>query len=552
MRYSNGTRLPYSLSILAALAMAACGGGGGGTSDPGTGSGSGGSGGSDASVTLSGVVAAVGTLKNVVVCLDLNGNDACDGDEPASAATGADGKYSLATTSSKAAAARLIAPVKTGDPAAATTAIDSQLPAEAATPANYVLKRPAGSGGAINPLTTLVQAGVAAGMKESDARANVALQLAIDAAKIDNYQDDPAWDAAQVRDTTRTAAALVSAMLRQGVALEVGDQQAAAPASTTLRQLNYSAPGGYYVRTVDQQAKAAGSAEVPSVDARSGKSGGVDMTEEALYGSAYLTPSGWKYCNRSALLRSSLGNPKRTVYCEGQTTLGWNRVNSVAGEAMATLVNRWQAMPSNTINAGISTTALTGKLGTAAFAAGAEEWIRTNVELAPSITITNLGSRGLPQSRNTLEAVIAYYPTSGAASPTGANTLSLALTSSALKALRASFAPTSATQGTATYYECDLNEAQTVVSNCAAIAAKGSYSIDTINGARVLRFAGQPATPALNYQVAYAEIQWTAGDPSSRWVYRAHEIKPDISSRLSTTNRLNDTAWAALKAQLGL
>jgi hypothetical protein len=552
MRYTNGRRLPYSLTIIAALAMAACGGSSSDDTDGGDGGGGGGGGGSGASITLSGEVARLGTLKNVIVCLDLNGNDACDSGEPASSATGADGKYSLSTTASQAAAARLIAPVKTGDPAAATTAIDSHNPAVAATDADYVLKRPAGSGGAINPLTTLAQAGVAAGMTEADARANVALQLAIGAAKIDDYQDDPAWDDAQVRDTARTAAAVVSGMLRQGIALEVGNQQAAAPALTFLRQLNYSGSGDYYLRAYDRQARAAGTAEEQSVDARSGKSGGVDMTEDSLYGNAFLTPSGWKYCDRRVLLRSTLGNPNRAVYCDGQTTLGWDRANSVAGEAMATLVNRWQAMPSNTINAGIPTAALTGKLGAAAFPAGAEEWIRTNVELAPSITITSVWSRGLPQSRNTLEAVIAYYPTSGAASPTGANTLSLALTSSALKNLRVSFAPTDATQGTATYYECDLNEAQTVVSNCAAIAAKGSYSIDTINGARVLRFAGQPPTPALNYHVAYAEIQWTAGDPSSRWVYRAHEVKPSLSARQSTTNRLNETAWAAMKVQLGL
>ena len=81
------------------------------------------------------------------------------------------------------------------------------IPFAGGTDADYVMHRPAGSGGAINPLTTLAQAGVAAGMTEADARANVALQLAIGAAKIDNYQDDPAWDDAQVRDTARTAAA---------------------------------------------------------------------------------------------------------------------------------------------------------------------------------------------------------------------------------------------------------------------------------------------------------------------------------------------------------
>ncbi|MBP7327251.1 MAG: hypothetical protein KA969_16305, partial [Alicycliphilus sp.] len=104
MRYTNGRRLPYSLTIIAALAMAACGGS---SSDDTDGGGDGGGGGSGASITLSGEVARLGTLKNVVVCLDLNGNDACDSGEPASSATGADGKYSLSTTASQAAAARL-------------------------------------------------------------------------------------------------------------------------------------------------------------------------------------------------------------------------------------------------------------------------------------------------------------------------------------------------------------------------------------------------------------------------------------------------------------
>ena len=38
-------------------------------------------------------------------------------------------------------------------------------------------------------------------------------------------------------------------MLRQGIALEVGNQQAAAPALTILRQLNYSGSGDYYLVT---------------------------------------------------------------------------------------------------------------------------------------------------------------------------------------------------------------------------------------------------------------------------------------------------------------
>lgn len=321
-------------------------------------------------------MARIGTLRNVVVCLDLNANDACDAGEPASAATGADGRYSLSydpAAVSGAASAQLIAPVKTGDPAAPTTAFDSYNPAVAATSADYLMRRPAGSGGAINPLTTLVQAGVAAGMTQATARANVALQLAIDAAKIDAYQDDPAWDDAQVHDTARTAAGVVSGMLRTGVPLEVGDQQAAAAASSTLRQLRYSAPGDYYARSLDQQAKAAGSAGVQLVENRSGKSGGQVNADEALYGTAYLTPNGWTYCTRNVLLRSTVGNPSRSVYCDGETSLGSTRASSVSG-AMADLVDRWQALPSNTINAGLPTAGLKGRSARPCSPGGPRNW----------------------------------------------------------------------------------------------------------------------------------------------------------------------------------
>ena len=537
--------LIHAFTATAALSLAACGGDDDAPAPPLP---------PPAPTTLSGEVARIGTLQNVVVCLDLNANDACDAGEPAAAATGADGRYSLSYDPAAvpdAASGRLIAPVKTGDPAAATTAIDSATPTVAATDADYVMHRPAGTGGAINPLTTLVQAGVAAGMSEAAARANVALQLAIDAAKIDAYQDDPAWDAAQIHDTARTAAAVVSGMSRTGVPLEVGDQQAAEPASSTLRQLRYSGAGDYFARSHDQQAKAAGSAGVQLVDNRSGKTGGQVNADTALYGTAYLTPSGWTYCTRDVLMRATVGNPSRTVYCDGETSLGSTRTSSVAGEAMAALVDRWQALSTNTINVGMPTAGLKGALGTTAFPAGAEELVRSSVVLGQTILIDGLANRAQPQSRNTLEAVINHYPTSGAAAPTGANTLTLALTTSQLKNLRVSLAPSSATQGAAQYYECDLNADQTVVSNCVP-STTGAYSIDTVNGARVLRFTGQPPTPAINYHVVYSEIRWVAGDPNSQWVYRAHETKPGLVSRQGASSRLNDAAWTAMKTQLGL
>ena len=46
------------------------------------------------------------------------------------------------------------------------------------------------------------------------------------------------------------------------------------------------------------------------------------------------------------------------------------------------------------------------------------------------------------------------------------------------------------------------------------------------------------------------EVDW--GGENRRWVYRAHETKPSLNYRGTDTNRLNATAWEAMKAQLGL
>lgn len=90
-----------------------------------------------------------------------------------------------------------------------------------------------------------------------------------------------------------------------------------------------------------------------------------------------------------------------------------------------------------------------------------------------------------------------------------------------------------------------------MVSNCVRTTT-GAYSIETVHGARVLRFTGQPPTPFINYHVVYTEIRWVAGDPKSQWVYRAHETKPGLSARQGASHRLNDAAWTAMKARLGI
>ena len=554
MPHSISTSRPLRIragttAAAAALALTACGGGGG--DDPVTPVTP-----APATVTLSGEVAVNGTLKNVVVCLDRNANATCDVGEPASAPTAADGKYTLTydpAVVTDAATARLIAPVRAGDPSAASTAIDSTHPTVAVAASDYVMSRPAGSGGAINPLTTLVQAGVAAGMTEAVARENVALQLAIAAAKVDAYQDDPATTNDQLPDTARTAALVVEAMLENKVPLVVGDQKAALTASSTLASLSYGSASDFYLQTLDRSAKAAGTAGSETTDARSGKVAGVARPDggsaDALYRAAYLGANGWNYCSRSVAIQSTAGNPSRSVSCGVRTTVGFTTGTSVADQAMSDLVTRWQTLASNTINVGVSTAGLVGALGNAKFPAGAEEQVRTNLVLSSDITIDNVWTRGLPQDRNTLETVVARYPASAVALPGPGGSLSMGITTGALRNLRVAFgAATSATAGAAQFYECDLNADQSVASNCAATAT-GTYAMETVNGQRILRFAGQPATPAVNYDVVYAQVDWGGGN---QWVYRAHAIKPGLQARTSTASRLNCAAWGAMKAQLGL
>ena len=110
MKPRTRSLLIHAFAATAALSLAACGGDGDDSPAPTPPPPP-----PPAPITLSGEVARIGTLRNVVVCLDLNANDACDAGEPASAATGADGRYSLSydpAAVSGAASAQLIAPVK--------------------------------------------------------------------------------------------------------------------------------------------------------------------------------------------------------------------------------------------------------------------------------------------------------------------------------------------------------------------------------------------------------------------------------------------------------
>ncbi len=542
---------PHALTALCIAALSACGGSSH-NDDPPTPIPPG-----PTPVVLQGKVIVDQAVRNAVVCLDLNANGVCDAGEPASQRTGADGAYEVrylpgAVDARQAAGASLIASMVPGDAANANTTIDAAAPGGALATRAYTLRQVPGKAGEINPLTTLVAAGVAGGMSEADARANVAQQLGIAQEKIDGYQNDPATDPARVRDNARTAARAVAAALNDGAKLSVGDQRGASAAQAgELLTLRYAGPGDYYARSVMTPARAPGEAPVFQ-DVRTIKEGGNAVTDvRALYPAIYLTPTGWQRCDGATLHENARGTPGRSVYCQSQASLGYGVSRDISGQKMATVIQEMRANPaSNTINADLDVAPVLAAVGDAVFPAGSSMRMRTGVNVVQPIYIRDTRSDARPQKEATsLEALIAAKPASAVNLATAAGSLSMGVSTSERRNLRVAFTgATGPSSGTVQFYECDLNAAQTLASNCTATQT-GTYAIETVNGVRVMRFAGHAPTPASGDENLYAEVKGTS---SGDYVFRARQPKADAGRAMSQSQRLNSTAWEALKAKLGL
>lgn len=545
--------LSFALSGTAVLVLSACGGGDGDiATTPETPI-------TPVSVVVTGTVVVDQAIQNAVVCMDLNASNTCDADESASAKTGPDGAYSITYDSAKVAAAQaasasLIVAMVPGATADATTTFDAADPTVANTTKSYMLKQVAGKGGQINPLTTLVATGMAKGMSESVARANVAVQLAINESKIDNYQDDPAFDKALVQDNARMMAKVTAAALEAGATLAVGDQTAAISAAAgNLATLSYLDAANYYVRTLDYQAKPAGLDPLQITDARRGRTSGLATASTNLYTQAYLSSAGWVYCSATMAIPATIGTPTRSTFCNTLPSAGFPISSDISGQTMSAVVTDMQADPSsNVINNGISTSELLTALGSATFPAGASVEHRTGFNLARPIYIGNVNTAVWGTSITKLEQVVALYPRSKVNVAANTGTLGLGLATSATRSLRVAFGDaTSLTTGTAYFYECDLNAAQTAISNCGATQT-GTWSIDTVNGSRVLRFAGHTET-IMTYTRMFAEVNGLLGTSfNSPRVFTASETKGSLTFSQSSSKRLNSTAWSALSSKLGI
>lgn len=507
-------------------------------------------------LTLTGRVTVNGPVRNVAVCLDLNANAACDAGEPASAATGDDGVYTVTVDTAKVsadqvAAASLIAPMVAG------ASIDTA--SGTAPTASYVMRQVRGKGGAINPLTTLLATGMAAGMSEEVARVNLVAQLALgSAAQIDDYQGNPAASPTLMSDTARRMAMFTAELLEKGGTLELADQSAARdPAPSNLLALNFTDPGNYNLRYLEIIGKAAGPGLTPVRDVRAGRSNSAALTESALYASAYLSAGGWVRCAADSTLVVTAGNPSRSVFCSAVQQVGYDSGGrDLGGRGMAEVVTEMAAEGSTTINAGMDIGGLNNNLGPAVFPAGSRSTLRTNWTLTQPVWINSANTdrvayRGVPVP--TLENLVASFPASVVVTPDPAGTIGLGLSTGLQRNLRVAFTGTHTTPlstGTVQFYDCELNAAQTVASNCATLGP-GTYSVEEQNGVRMLRVAGHPNT-IMNHVRLFVEVQNTPAVSNTNAVFIARQNKPDAASNTTASRRINATAWAAMRQVLGL
>lgn len=502
-------------------------------------------------ITLSGAVLIDQAVRNTAVCADLNANAVCDTGEPGAALTGADGRYSITYQPADAAATAAFnqAPVIAR---VTPDSVDAADPGSKATAKAFQLSAPAGKAGQVNPLTTLVQTGIAGGMTREAAEAAVARQLGIPAAKIYDYQGDAASSSAVLPDNARTAAKVTAYALELGAPLQVVAPGAAAVATHQLGFLNYGGADNYGVRErkSDGLLQADGYAQL--IETRAGKTGGLATAPEALFPSVTLTSSGWTRCDTAVPRLTTLGNPARTLVCNQSTAfLGFTlRTQDVGGKSMAEAVTALRGgdaeLETQAIRHDRSIEMEPAVLGTATFPAGAQARTVVSVQLNRSplfINNTAADRFGFP----TLDIMIANRPTSAVNLSTPATvratTIGAAGLIDASHVLRVAFVNAT----TAQFYRCESTApAYTDLGTCVA-HSQSAFSISTVNGARVLSFTDFPGKAfAQGVARGYTEYDGNV------FVFREPAAMADEAQAVSYSVRLNGAAWNAMKVVLGI
>lgn len=549
---------PFTLACLAAVLATACGGGGNGDADSTTAS--------DgtlappattppAAITLAGTVTIDWAVRNVRVWVDLDGNGSPDGTEPASAAAGVDGRYTITYQPADTAAAATFraAPVLVAVTKDSVDAGDAQ---STVTTTAYTLAAPAGTTDQINinPLTTLVQHGIAGGLTREAAETAVAQQLGIAVAKIYNYQDDPSPEAdLPFSDTARIAAQLTASALELGGTLAVTPPGAAPIPSVTLQQLDYTDAQNYTYRLRTTDGVVATDGYVQTFENRAGQIGGLAVSNAELYSAVRvdLAANGWQRCDQTVPLRSTRGTPTRTLYCNGASTyLGFTlATENIAGQSVAEVVSRIQGSDSRFASQEFGNVPSIPKplpvpAGTA-FPNGST--LRTSISLQfgqPQLYIND--TTGTNRFGFTsLKQMIAARPVGNVNTVTSAGTVgALGPVDDADHVLRAAFVDGATVQ----FYKCEGTFAQNYndAHNCAA-HSRSAFTIETVNGVPLLRFASFPgAAQQGGLRRGYTEYDGAV------YAFRQPADFTAQTQALTYSNRLNGTACEALKKALNI
>lgn len=548
---------PHNTSLPAIRPLLLCGliaslyacGGSSGSDDTSGGGGGGGGVVAQPAITLAGAVLIDQAVRNAAVCVDLNANAVCDTAEPGAALTGADGKFSITYQPADAAATAAFnqAPVIAR---VTPDSVDAADPDSKATTKAFQLSAPAGKAGQINPLTTLVQTGIAGGMTREVAEAAVARQLGIPTAKIYDYQGDAASSSAVLPDNARTAAKVTAYALELGAPLQVTAPGAAAVASDQLGLLNYAGADNYVARERKSDGVLQADGYARQIETRTGKTSGLATAPEALFPSVTLTSSGWTRCDTAVprlTTLTALGSPGRTLVCNQSTAfVGFTlKTLDVAGKSMAEAVTALRAgdaaLEAQEIRHDRSIEMDPAVLGTATFPAGAQVRTVVSVQMNRSplfINNTATDRFGFPN----LDIMIANRPASAVnlATPTTvrATTIGAAGLIDASHVLRVAFV----NANTAQFYSCESAS----LGNCSA-HSQSAFSISTVNGVRLLNFADFPGKAfAQGVARGYTEYDGNV------FGFLEPAAIADEGQAVTYSVRLNGTAWNAMKTALGI
>lgn len=523
---------PLSLAMLGSvcggltLSLAACGGGS--SSSP-----------SASANTVSGVVLD-GPIQGATVCLDLNANQQCDGGEPASAPTDAQGNYSISglTADQLNAGKEWIASVPAGATDGSTTFT-----------APFVLRTATDKPAIISPFTHMVQAGLDQGAANAGAATSaVAAQLGVDAAALHgNYvAGSPGVDNALLAAHAPGVISLLLAGTQPTIALP----SATAADPYTVRHFDYTDAANYVVRVFYP-----GTANGQSVfyDVRAGLSAGNPLSQDSLYGTRrYLDRSGWVSLGPGLPNPNSQGNPS-TSFSAGATYANLRQVTPLQGKTVAETIALANDATLNTAPTlpGVPVS-LSGVLPDGAQASTLRSTtVRTAVYYftGPGNTVSDGYAN---PALNTLDGVLAAFPVS--ATLTSGNTLSMGnLQANASYSCPAGQASCVIPQqrlraqidvgNTVRWILCDLSWPSGGTAGGCQVIGSGSYARTTgIDGQTpLLTFSGLPAQADAQSSVrVYAE---TGGQ-----VWFAFQDKPSTT----VTTRLNDVAFAPIAAQLGI